>query len=425
MMDSKVAQLIDKGVKVLNPESLYVDDDVDLQRVSGKGVILYPEVRIMGKDTLILPDTTIGREAPVTLDNVFVGRGCSLNGGFFQKAVFVGNNSFGSGAHVRGGTILEDGANAAHTVGLKQTILFPFVTLGSLINFCDCLMTGGTSRKDHSEVGSSFIHFNYTPNQDKATPSMFGNVAKGVMLKDRPIFLGGQGGVVGPCRLAFGSITAAGTILRKDILEPNQLILGGAMKQMAIERKFGIYSNVKQIFTKNILYILELTSLMSWYLHIRAMFLDANFDGDEKNLNLSKELLYGMQITLKSAVDERINRLDDFVKKLFKSKELILYDNGGKITPLVKEHDFAINMWKEFKEVNGFLSAQNILDVVKGSKVEMPPDAFLRAVEDGIKEYGSDYVRVIQSLDEPTSDLGRSWLQSIELIFAKTLEQRE
>ena len=75
----------------------------------------------------------------------------------------------GYNSHVRAGTILEEAASVAHTVGLKQTILFPFVTLGSLINFCDCLMAGGTGPKDHSEVGSSYIHFNFTPNQDKAT----------------------------------------------------------------------------------------------------------------------------------------------------------------------------------------------------------------------------------------------------------------
>ena len=38
----------------------------------------------------------------------------------------------------------------------------------------------------------------------------------GVMLNQSPIFLGGQGGLVGPCRLAFGTITAAGTINRKE-----------------------------------------------------------------------------------------------------------------------------------------------------------------------------------------------------------------
>ena len=109
----------------------------------------------------------------------------------------------GSGAHVRTGTLLEEQAGAAHTVGFKQTIFLPFVTAGSLINFCDCLMAGGTSRKNHSEIGSSYIHFNFTPRQDKATASLIGDVPRGVMLDQAPIFLGGQGGLVGPVLLDF------------------------------------------------------------------------------------------------------------------------------------------------------------------------------------------------------------------------------
>jgi bifunctional UDP-N-acetylglucosamine pyrophosphorylase/glucosamine-1-phosphate N-acetyltransferase len=105
---------------------------------------------------------------------------------------------------VRAGTIFEEQASIAHTVGLKQTILFPFVTLGSLINFCDCFMAGGTSRENHSEVGSSYIHFNYTPNQDKATASLIGDVPHGVMLNQNPIFLGGQGGWWGLAALPTG-----------------------------------------------------------------------------------------------------------------------------------------------------------------------------------------------------------------------------
>ncbi|NTV96894.1 MAG: TOBE domain-containing protein, partial [Thiobacillus sp.] len=58
----------------------------------------------------------------------------------------------------------------------------PFVTPGSLVNVCDCLMAGGTDRRNHSEVGSSYVHFNYTPHQDKATASLLGDVPHGVML---------------------------------------------------------------------------------------------------------------------------------------------------------------------------------------------------------------------------------------------------
>ena len=162
--DSKFNILRNKGVTIPVPESVHIDDEVDSDRISGQGVEIYPGCRIYGKKTLISDDVKLGYEGPVTVDNCQLGPGVQLKGGFFKSSVFLENSSAGSGAHVREGTIFEEQASIAHTVGLKQTILFPFVTLGSLINFCDCLMTGGTSRKDHSEVGSSYIHFNFTPN---------------------------------------------------------------------------------------------------------------------------------------------------------------------------------------------------------------------------------------------------------------------
>ncbi|MBF0468211.1 MAG: protein GlmU [Desulfamplus sp.] len=400
---TKVKSLMDKGVKIPVPESVFVGEDVDVSRISGENVIIYPGTRIMGKSTLIMPDVTLGFESPVTLDNVLVGYGSRLNGGFFQKCVFVGQNSFGSGAHVRGGTILEEGASAAHTVGLKQTILFPFVTLGSVVNFCDCLMAGGTSRKDHSEVGSSFIHFNYTPNQDKATPSMLGNVYQGVMLKSRPVFLGGQGGLVGPCRLPFGSVTAAGTIWRKDIEEPDRLMFGGGMRDAVLERKPGIYSNAGRLFKNNILYIAGLTSLMSWYVHIRHLFVSELF---------SEHLLMGMKQTLEAAIDERIKRLHDFVGRLETSKELLLSRNSGRITAAVEEHDAVIQQWGYFL-TEGWKTAQTILEKSR-SVNNPPPEPFLIAVENGIKKSGQDYIKVIQGLDPAASAGGSRWLESVE-----------
>ena len=202
---SIIAGLLEKGVHIPVPQSVQIGEEVSVDRISGDRVTLYPGCRIYGSSTLILPGAGLGYESPVTVENCQIGPMVQLKGGFFSQSVFLKGAEMGSGAQVREGVILEEAARAAHTVGLKQTILFPFVTLGSLINFCDCLMAGGTDRKNHSEVGSSYIHFNYTPNQDKATPSLLGDVPRGVMLNQPPIFLGGQGGVVGPCRLDFGT----------------------------------------------------------------------------------------------------------------------------------------------------------------------------------------------------------------------------
>ena len=158
---------------------IFISDEVDRKRIAD-GAVIHIGCKIFGKDTLICDNVELGLEAPVTLKNCFVGPNVKLKGGYFENAVFLEGAAAGSGAHVRGGTIFEEQASIAHTVGLKQTLLFPFVPLGSLINFCDCLMAGGTSRKNHSEVGSAYIHFNYTPNQDKATASLIARVKRTV-----------------------------------------------------------------------------------------------------------------------------------------------------------------------------------------------------------------------------------------------------
>ena len=186
----KVARLIEKGVSIAAPSTVDIGDDVDISRISGSGVVIYPGCRIYGAQTVISAGVRLGAESPVTVEDCCLGPRVELKGGYLRQSVFLEKASMGSGAQVREGCLLEEEASGAHCVGLKQTILLSFVTLGSLINFCDCLMTGGTSREDHSEVGSSYIHFNYTPDGDKCTPSLFGDVARGVMLDQPPIFLG-------------------------------------------------------------------------------------------------------------------------------------------------------------------------------------------------------------------------------------------
>ena len=196
----RVEALRARGVRILDSGQTFVDEDVDPARIDPT-VTLYPGTRLHGRRTFLGPGATVGLEGPATLVDCVLGAGASIASGFAKGAVLLRAAKLGANAHVREGTILEEEASTAHAVGLKQTILLSFVTLGSLINFCDLLMAGGTSREDHSEVGSGFIHFNFTPwgrSGDKATPSLIGDVTGGVFLRQRRIFLGGQSGLVGP-----------------------------------------------------------------------------------------------------------------------------------------------------------------------------------------------------------------------------------
>jgi hypothetical protein len=387
---SKIEKLIANGVKVNKPGSIEIGEEVDINRISGDGVVIHSGCKIFGADTLILTGAKLGYEAPVTVDNCQIGTDVELKGGYFKQAVFLNKAKAGLGSHVREATILEEQASIAHTVALKHTILFPFVTLGSLINFCDCLMAGGTSRKNHSEVGSSYIHFNFTPSQDKATASLIGDVPRGVMLNQKPIFLGGQGGLVGPCRLEYGITVAAGTIVRKDELRSDRLIMGAAGKGGSFTFTPGRYRNDTKIITNNLIYIGNLNALRRWYGQVRSLFVSRSFPQD---------LLQGLQDKVDMAIGERIHRLEAVI--LEKPEN----DRNVKMSESLKHRLQLSERWPEVRESLAIKKARECEDGLM--------DRFLEKILDGIAKSGKDYVRVIQGLDSADTELGTQWLLKV------------
>ena len=393
-----IQSLLRKGVKIPNPESIEIAPEVDCRRIL-PGATIHAGCRIRGADTLVCAGVEIGKEAPATVENCLIGPDAELKGGYFNASVFLRKASVGSGAQVRDGTIFEEEASAAHTAGLKQTILFPFVTLGSLVNFCDCLMAGGTGKKNHSEVGSSYIHFNFTPQQDKATPSLIGDVAHGVMINQAPIFLGGQGGLVGPCRLAYGTVIAAGTINRKDELRPGRLIFGGPGKSGNAPYHGGlVYRNIKRVVLNNLNYIASLQALRHWYEHVRSRFISES---------LPEELYSGLLRTLDACIEERIRRLGEFAGKMPESLKNYQETAGqGASETLLSQKRQLYDNWSRLEQALR----------TTGQTVESPEkrDAFLKQIRDQIEANGNDnYVAVIRSLDPDAAAAGTDWLMEI------------
>lgn len=389
--DEKVRRLLQKGVDIPNPLSLDVGEEVNIDQISAEGVRIYPGCRIYGEKTVISAGCRLGYEAPVTMENCQIGAKVELKGGFFSQSVFLERASMGLGAHVREGCIIEEEANGAHGVGLKQTILFPFVTLGSLINFCDCLMAGGTSRQNHSEVGSSYIHFNFTPDADKTTPSLIGDVPRGVMLNQPPIFLGGQGGIVGPVRLGYGNVVAAGSILRKDYPQNNKLIFAPAPAGGVRDFVPATYPNMMRIVENNILYLANLAALEAWYTQVRKDFFDAAEFGP---------LLYaGVMDQLALARKERLKRLMAMAQKA-----VAPVSNEGKRKPVGSRQSF----YEQMESIEGVFSGNVQSDAMQSSR-----DAFF---EDFQRVAGSDrthYIETIQHLPPEVSSKGVEWLKSL------------
>ncbi len=393
----KITALLEKGVCILAPESIEIGNEVDIDRISGENTRIYAGSRIFGESTFIAAGAEIGAEGPATVVDCQIGPSVCLGGGFFKKSVFLNRSVAGANTHAREGTILEEAASLGHAVGVKQTILFPFVTLGSLINFCDCLMAGGTGPKNHSEVGSAYIHFNFSPHQDKATPSLFGDVPHGVMLRQQPIFLGGQGGATGPLRLTYGTVTAAGTICRKDEITPGRLLVGKTFKESSLPYPTGTYVNINRIVANNINYIANLAALLRWYEQVRPLFVDHEI--------FPEALLSGLKKNLGRAVAERIRRLEELSGRVPRAGGDNQEGNSSGGGRLSRKEELAAQK-DEICE-----ALQRMCETEEGD--EAPRNRFLEAVSAALKNYGKNYLTVICSLDDRRVEEGTAWLQSV------------
>lgn len=396
--DRLIKLLKEKGVRIPCPEGVDIGPEVSPERISGDGVVIHAGCKIYGQKTLILPGTELGYEAPVTLHNCQLGREVELRGGFYSESTFLHRASMGSGAQIRDACLLEEEARGAHTVGLKHTILLPYVTLGSLINFCDCLMGGGTDRKNHSEVGSSYIHFNFTPNQDKATPSLMGDIPRGVMLKEPPIFLGGQGGLVGPVRVEYGTVVTAGTIVRKDALKQNRMIFSRATISKDMPFHQGLYTNTKRIIALNTNYIANLIALRRWYLDVRSQFVEK--ESPEQALH------EGAVEKLDLAIKERVKRLGGVASNMPLSIEIYKKVSGDRVSEkTIQNKQEFFEHWTSMEK-----AFRNGLDEPGNSAKR---NEFLKVIQKSLNQERKDYLQVIKGLNEKERDIGTSWLQGL------------
>jgi hypothetical protein len=308
-LEAKLDLLEANGVSIIDRRQTYLDEAVNESRIC-RGAVLYPGTRLLGSRTFIGPGAKVGIEGPAVLVNTIIGEDSEVASGYLHEAVMLRNARVGANAHIRVGTIMEEEASTAHAVGLKHTVLMSFVTMGSLINFCDGLISGGRSRREHTEVGSGFIHFNYTPwgkSGDKATPSLIGDVVHGVFLRQPRIFLGGLSGIVGPQKVGFGSFTIAGQVVRKEI--PSKRVVGDVPQK--VDREFyGPTKAPPRILKLNLEYIGQLTALQSWYREVRL----ARIPPTQEYAHIQLVTQAAMEL-LSVCIDERLERLRQFLEE--------------------------------------------------------------------------------------------------------------
>jgi UDP-N-acetylglucosamine/UDP-N-acetylgalactosamine diphosphorylase len=406
-MLTKVEQLAARQVRIHAPGTVFVDDHVNLDWIESE-VELFPGARIEGAGTRIGAGSRIGLDGQVTVRNTAIGRGVTLASGTFDSCVFLDGSSHGPSGQGRGGTLFEEGASAAHAVGTKQTILFPWATLGSNINFCDTLLTGGRSRRDHSEVGSGFIHFNYTPygpSGDKATPSCFGGTVDGVWLRERRIFLGGAGGIVGPVRVGFGTVLAAGSVYRQDRQEG---VLVYAEPLVPKERQFDqrLIRRAPERIRKNIEFMAELHVLRVFYEAIRRRVIASDA--------FQVGLIDAAALSLRESMTERCTQLGRLIDGLGESlPELRRLESRGASEEALQ----IVAIQKVWPTAKANLSGKNL---IQSAMERTPPELIAHAGAAAAKRIG--HTAFVQGLPDSEVKLGKAWLGEVQRDY---LEQAE
>lgn len=386
-------QLLDRGVVMPAPETVFLDESIRPERVA-PGAVIHPGCRLSGSRTAVGPGCVLGEEGPLVLEDGVLERNVSLKGGYVAGSVFLDGASMGSAAHIRPGCLLEEGASGAHAVGLKQTLFMPFVTAGSLINFCDVLMAGGTGRKDHGEIGSSYIHFNYTPHQDKATASLIGDVPRGVLLNRPPVFLGGQGGLVGPARIGFGNVIPAGIVFRGDALEEGR-ILQPVPRGDSGSRPFrqGVYGRVGRMIRNNLVYFGNLLAWRLWYRRVRSPAMR----GDAFAQWACEGAIGGLDLVLK----ERLKWLDALASTKFPASLEALREAEGNAEARAEQAAF-VERWPVIR------------DDLLSERLLTPGEAHAgRFLERFGRAEGDGYVARVQALDSEAQGEATAWLQAI------------
>jgi UDP-N-acetylglucosamine/UDP-N-acetylgalactosamine diphosphorylase len=209
------------------------------------------------------------------------------------------------------------------------------------------------------------------------------------MLEQRPIFLGGQGGLVGPCRVGYGTVTAAGSTIRHDILKEDQIVLDALNRSIKVPSIPGKYTNIQRILKNNFIYLANLSALAQWYARVRPLFTGAE---------MPAELLEGLQINLNAQIAERIRRLSQLADKMTRSMESCSPEG----VEYQRQEEFQIQ-WPDIREA--------MENYTESPEVIEKADEFLSQLNYHVRGRNRSYLETLASLPAQSKTSGVHWLQ--------------
>lgn len=208
LRERKLEELFAKGVKILDPQSVYVDWEVTV----GEDVWIYPGVLIEGRSVLA-PRARIG---PFTrIVESVIGEGSLVTYSVVEHSRLAEDVQVGPFAHLRPGTELARGVRIGNFVEVKNS------TLGE-----------GTKALHLSYLGDATVGKTVNIGAGTITCNFDGKNKHPTFIEDE-VFIGSNNSLVAPVRIGRGAYTAAGSTITKDV-PPYALGIGRA-RQVNVE----------------------------------------------------------------------------------------------------------------------------------------------------------------------------------------------
>jgi bifunctional UDP-N-acetylglucosamine pyrophosphorylase/glucosamine-1-phosphate N-acetyltransferase len=197
----KLRQLMLDGVTIVDPDSTYIDDTVEI----GRDTVIHPQVIIEG-------NSRIGAYCEINswshLVNVDIGDECRvLNSCVIVDAKLTAKNSVGPFAHLRMKTELAEEAVVGNFVEVKKS------RLGRKTKSMHLAYLGDATLGDRVNIGAGTITCNYDGKSKNPTT-----------IED-DVKIGSDTMLVAPVTVGRGSISGAGSVITKDVPE-DSLVVG-------------------------------------------------------------------------------------------------------------------------------------------------------------------------------------------------------
>ncbi len=193
--------MLDSGVTFINPKHSYVSPDAQI----GRDTVVYPDTYIEGR-TVIGEDCTIHLGARIT--NSRIGNGVEIRDHcVIVDSDIADNCTVGPFAHLRMNARLEERAVVGNFVEMKKSVL------GSNSKAMHLSYLGDAIIGDRTNIGAGTVTCN------------FDGVNKHQTVIEDDVRIGSDTMLVAPVRVGSRSMTAAGSVVTKDV-PPDTLVAG-------------------------------------------------------------------------------------------------------------------------------------------------------------------------------------------------------